>query len=63
MAVDKETLDRWHSEGQKDASEGRSSTLNGPWAGAFESHEDWQARNDAYEAGRENAENNPPEDD
>jgi|WetSurMetagenome_2_1015567.scaffolds.fasta_scaffold541422_2 hypothetical protein len=52
-----ETKQYEHNRGEKDASEGHTGTLSGPWRGIFESSEHFDDRQDAYNAGMENYHN------
>jgi hypothetical protein len=59
MTVSSEELQQIHNEGQEAGSEGQ--IFGEPWPGVFESHEDFQAREEAWKQGWENGVNNQPD--
>lgn len=54
----KDECNKWHNQGQTDASNGDDHALAGPWKRVFESDATYTARNDSWNKGRENHYNN-----
>lgn len=61
MPLDDDEYQKIFNEGEQDAKEGRCEALNGPWGSIFDKEGEWEEKNDAYQAGRENHESQSSE--